>query len=236
MKNKYFKVLALMIISVLVLSFVSAEANKIKEPLDKITFIHYKDGTVKEFGKAVSRDVCYKLMGVKWSSLPISYVIDATNSNLPIDAVTTAISLSTNTWDVATSKQLYSGYSTGSATWDDGTTNPVDMINEYVFGVYPDPNVIAVTNVWYTRKSRQIVDYDVLFNTFYNWGDANVDSSLMDLQSISAHETGHGLGLADIYTSSCSSVTMYGYASVGETIKRDLAQSDITGLQKMYGN
>ncbi len=57
----------------------------------------------------------------------------------------------------------------------------------------------------------------------------------MDWQNIATHETGHGLGLADVYQNACNQVTMYGYSTEGETIKRDLATPDITGLQKLYG-
>ena len=108
-----------------------------------------------------------------------------------------------------------------------------------MFGSYPDSNVIAVTVVWYTRYSKQIVDYDVLFNTYYTWKDCSVPgtdcSAAMDLQNIATHETGHGIGLADVYTSSCSAVTMYGYSDYGETQKRTLEQPDITSLQILYG-
>jgi len=257
MKNKYSKILVLLTVIVLVLSFVSAEAsnkednkaklerNKANEPLDKITFIHYKDGTVKEMGRAASGNqygnqnklaVCYKLLGVKWNLLPVSYVIGSTDS-----FVISAISTATTTWDKATSKNLFTIYTTDPlAMWDDGITNPVDYKNEYVFGSYSNNNVIAVTVIWYTRYGMQIVDYDVLFNTYYTWKDCSietcsVDTRDMDLQNIATHETGHGIGLADLYTSTCSAVTMYGYASVGELIKRTLEKADITGLQKMYG-
>ena len=74
-----------------------------------------------------------------------------------------------------------------------------------------------------------------MFDTDYIWGDADVDYSVMDLQNIATHELGHGVGLADIYTSSCSAVTMYGYSNNGETEKRTLELPDITGLQKIYG-
>ena len=57
----------------------------------------------------------------------------------------------------------------------------------------------------------------------------------MDLQNIATHELGHSAGLNDIYSSTCSEVTMYGYSSYGETKKRTLEQPDITGLQKIYG-
>ncbi len=38
----------------------------------------------------------------------------------------------------------------------------------------------------------------------------------------------------DIYSTTCSEVTMYGISYYGETQKRTLEQPDITGLQKMY--
>jgi len=85
------------------------------------------------------------------------------------------------------------------------------------------------------KFQRRIIEYDVLFNTYYAWGDATVNSSVMDLQNIATHETGHGVGLGDIYSSTCSTVTMYGYSNYGETSKRSLGQPHITGLQKMYG-
>ncbi len=235
MKNRYIKTLVFLVLIVMVLSFVSAipTNNKAKEPLDKITFIHYKDGIVKEVGRAISGgDKCYKLLGVKWSSLPVNYVINPGSYNTTF--VANAISTSIETWDTATSRELFNNvYSIDfSATLD--TSSP-DFKNEYVFGAYSDANVIAITNIWYTRYGRRIIDYDVLFNIYYTWGDATINPSLMDLQNIATHETGHGLGLADLYTSTCSAVTMYGYSANGETNKRTLEQSDISGLQKMYG-
>ena len=75
----------------------------------------------------------------------------------------------------------------------------------------------------------------MLFNEHYMWGDAAINPSLMDLQNIATHELGHSIGLGDIYTTTCSAVTMFGYSDNGETSKRTLEQPDITGLQKMYG-
>jgi len=156
-----------------------------------------------------------------------------------MDFVSGAISASVTEWDSHTLASLFNGYIVdSSATWDD-TVDKVDYKNEYVFGGYPDSNVIAVTVIWYTRFGRQIVDYDVLFNTYYTWEDCSAPgtdcSAAMDLQNIATHETGHGLGLGDVYQNACSAVTMYGYSWYGDVGKRTLEQPDITGLRLLYG-
>jgi hypothetical protein len=230
------KIILALIMTMLLVPVVLADP-KPKEPVDKITFIHYKDGEVKIVGGGPKADTCYKLMGIKWGTLPINYVINP--GSYEQSFVTGAISASTATWDAATSRNLFNSYSIDpNAVWD---SSSADGVNEYVFGPYSNSNVIAVTNVWYTRNTKQIVDYDVLFNTYYNWFDCtkiacSSSNNGMDLQNIATHETGHGLGLSDIYQSSCSAVTMYGYSSYGDTQKRDLAPADITGLRMIYGN
>ena len=235
MKYKYSNILVLLTVIVLVLSFVSAVPtdNKAKEPLDKITFIHHKDGTVKAIGGNSKLPTCYKLMGVKWSSLPVSYVINPTNDDsLTPEFITSAISTSAETWDVATSKELFNNAYAIDFSAQYGVQN---YMNAIVFGNYPQSGVIGVTSVWYTRYGKQIVEFDMILDTDFAWGDATNNPSLMDLQNIVTHELGHSIGLSDLYTNSCTAVTMYGYSTNGETSKRTLEQSDINGLQKMYG-
>lgn len=107
--------------------------------------------------------------------------------------------------------------------------------NAVAFGDYPDDNVIAVTSIWFVRSTKEIVEFDMLFNTRFVWGDAMDNPSVMDLQNIATHEFGHGVGLDDIYSSTYSEVTMYGYSYEGDIEKRSLEPQDIAGLQKMYG-
>lgn len=204
--------------------------------LEKTIFIHYANG---KDGTKAQKATCYKLMGVQWKSLPVSYVINPTNSqNLPQDFIVSTIKASTKAWDDATTKELFNGNPAidTSANWD---SKSPDGVNEYSFGNYQQSGVIAVTAVWsgvpLGGKGRQIVDYDVMFDTDYIWGDANQNQAVMDLQNIATHETGHGLGLSDIYTGACSAVTMYGYSTEGDIQKRTLETPDITGLQKLYG-
>ncbi len=78
-----------------------------------------------------------------------------------------------------------------------------------------------------------IVEFDIMLDTDFTWGDGAIDDTLMDVQNIVTHELGHGIGLADIYY--CELETMYGYSYEGDTEKRTLFEGDIAGLQKLYG-
>lgn len=223
------KFLLSLLIGVIVFGFTqttAADPKKEKEPVDKITFIHYKDGKVKIEGKTPPAKgyPCYKLLGIKWKTSPIDFYI---GSEIDQNAIVSA----TTEWDKYTSKILFRTYTVTTTDFDDIP----DGKNEYSLGYYPQKDVIAVTNIWYTRYTKAIVEYDVLFNNSYNWGNAGEDLNVMDWQNIATHETGHGLGLGDVYQSTCSEVTMYGYSNYGEIIKRDLATPDITALQLLYG-
>lgn len=236
MRKIYVFVIALVLL-VGVLAF--AGAVKDEKP-EKITFIHYKDGKIKVIDAKAkpTTNTCYKLLGAK---LPVTagYYVNPTNPDgLSEDFVTSSISAGNEEWDKYTSKELFNDAYTidYSANWDDVTP---DRRNEYSFGVYPQTGVIAVTNIWIARsgKNKMIVDFDVLFNTgsTWDWGDATLNPALMDLQNIATHETGHGLGLADLYNT-CISETMYGYSSEGDVEKRTLNSGDIAGIRSLYGN
>jgi hypothetical protein len=209
--------------------------------LERTIFIHYVDGSSRVVSTAKA-PTCYKLLNVKWKSLPINYVVNPSGSGLSDTDIFNAIVASTTEWDSHTSTSLFGTASIDySADWD---SDSPDGINEYSFGNYSDPNVIAVTVVWsgvpIGGRGRQIIEFDVLFDTDYNWynctqTNCSVYNRGMDLQNIATHETGHGAGLADVYDSACSAVTMYGYSTYGETQKRTLEQPDIAGLQKLYG-
>lgn len=186
------------------------------------------DGTYKTYGK-----------GVVWKDLPIVMTIDTS-----IDASSrAAIWDGAMEWEDYTSTNLFDdgGYETGSGlTWDGDTGDTPDGYNEIVFENYDDSNVIAITVVWGyfggPPAFREIIEFDILFNTDFVWGDADdPDTYVMDVWNIATHEIGHGLGLADLYEDADNKETMYGYASYEETIKRDLYLGDIAGIQSLYG-
>lgn len=215
-------------------------AEKSKAPdLEKIEFIHYKkDFSKPETARAPKPPACYKFLTgskVKWTASPVSYVINPTNDQgLTEDFITNAVFSSAETWDRAvTSKELMNNTYTIDPAAAYGTQN---YKNAITFGDYPTKGVIAVTTIWYNPATKSIVEFDVMFDTDWTWGDAALDGTKMDLQNIATHEFGHGVGLADVYdATNCSAVTMYGYSDYGDIEKRTLETPDITGLQTLYG-
>jgi hypothetical protein len=199
--------------------------------LDRIDFIHYAKPTGPS--KPPKTTTCYKLMGVKWTKLPVVYSINPqTQEPLSEDFVISAISTGAETWDDKTSKELFS--TSGDPDYS-VVFGKLDGKNAIAFAQYSESNVIAITSVWYYRTKGQIVESDMLFNEYWVWGAAESEGTQMDIQNIATHEFGHVVGLADLDTDSCKEVTMFGYSGNEEVKKRTLEMPDITGLQKIYG-
>ena len=95
--------------------------------------------------------------------------------------------------------------------------------------------IIAANYFWFNPATKEMIESDVRFNTYYAWSVADTCSgNMMDLQNIATHEFGHA-GLNDLYLSKTAELTMYGYSSDGETKKRTLGTGDISGIQALYG-
>lgn len=204
--------------------------------LKRIDIVHYLDSgpSISKKGAGAACYVFIDGIGGKWTNLPVNYVINPTNNQgISENFITSTIKTSAETWDTATSKELFNNIYTIDYSAQYGIR---DFKNTIAFGQYSNSNVIAVTSVWIESnpKVQQIVEFDQLYNTRFIWGDATYNPSIMDLQNIATHEFGHAAGLGDIYSSDCSAVTMYGSSNYGEINKRTLESADITGLQKLY--
>jgi hypothetical protein len=189
--------------------------------LVKVTHIDYAKPANQ--GKTPAKTTtCYKLAGWKWFS-PVTYTI------MPNQDLISATTKAMGEWGENTGGNLFTAPVEGTSTWGER-----DYKNSVSFGNYKTSGVIAVTATWYSRATKQAVESDILFDTDYLWGTTG-GSLVMDMQNIATHEIGHTLGLSDLYTGSCSEVTMYGYSDFGDVEKSTLELPDITGLQKLYG-
>jgi hypothetical protein len=237
------RILVLLVVAIFLMTIPLAAANN-KPMLGKKIFIYEKEGFAKPPGVGRPKDKPaegYELLGkgVEWKELPVTYYIDPSNDNgLTTKFVTEAIYESAEEWDSHTGTELFNDnyYVIDDGSWD---SDAPDGRNELVFGDYPVANVIAVTIIWGyfggPPGQRQIVEFDIMFDVDFTWGDATADPTVMDLQNIATHEFGHGVGLADLYDDQWSEQTMYGYATEGETKKRTLNTGDIAGIQALYG-
>lgn len=201
--------------------------------LERIDFIHFAKPDKPPKPPKGRNNSCSKLLGVKWKNLPVDYSVNPNNTQgLSENYVLNTAQTSSNNWDDSVSQELLNDTLGIDYEVEYGVQNYENVV---VFDSFADPNVIGVTTVWFTRRGKQIVEFDMLLNEHFPWGDAEADSSKMDLENILTHELGHALGLDDIYNSGCSEVTMYGYSEVGEIMKRTLELADVQGIQNLYG-
>jgi hypothetical protein len=171
------------------------------------------------------------------------YIIDLDNNRgLTSSFITQAFATATQTWQTHIPIDVFGNQLTGQV--DEQLS--YNGKNEIIFGSIENQNAIAVTVIYMACSvpivqnqcagTKSIVEWKQIYNTeLYDWGDATQDSTVMDLLNIITHELGHMLGLADIYKSTCTEATMYGYATNGEIKKRTLDNQDVQGIQTLYG-
>ncbi|TDA26932.1 MAG: hypothetical protein DSN99_05320, partial [Archaeoglobi archaeon] len=212
-------ILILLIAALLVLTVamtaIEALASKQEPQLEKMVFIHYKKDYAKPSG-TTKQTACYKFLTqtkVRWQNqaLPVSYTINPNNpvqSNLSSSEVVSAVLNAAEEWDNYTSKDLMNSYNIDY----NAIPGVQDYKNVIGFGNYSDPDVIAVTTVWYNPATKAILEFDIMLDTDWVWGDAtaqcnsnetftNSSCEVMDLQNILTHEFGHAIGLGDVYDS-----------------------------------
>lgn len=173
----------------------------------------------------------YGLLGHRWV-VPYGAQADPANpSGLAAEGVQAAFQAALDTWDAATGAEIAGVVTLGGSGAQAGTLDGVHQ-----FGWKPlSSGTIAVTITWFAPTiARPAVESDAAYNSGYAW---RLDGSAggYDLQHIATHETGHTYGLADLYASADSCLTMYGYGSTGQTHARTLGDGDVAGLRVLYG-
>ena len=172
----------------------------------------------------------YKLLGFHWHTTAKVWINPSNKYGFSTEEVVAAIIAAAYTWDSQTSKDvfLYMGTISGKKAPKPGVYDGYNVIG---WGNYRR-GVLAVTYIWYT--GNQILETDTMLNSLYQWSLTG-EKGKFDVQNIMTHEFGHWCGLDDLYSDEDYWLTMYGYASTGETYKRTLGIGDINGLIAVYG-
>jgi len=179
----------------------------------------------------------YLAKGAVWKTIE-PYVVNPSNTEgLDPNYVFDNLAADIGKWETeANYNILGDGSMTSSTLTADMLTT--DGLNEVYFGDIAEPGAIGVTVIWgifgVPPKFRELVEWDQIYDqNDFDWSN-DEDPLKMDFESIATHELGHSVGMGDLYTSECSEMTMYGYASEGETKKRSLEAGDINGIKGLY--
>jgi len=249
MKKKLFSVLFALVM-VLSLSLVTAapataQENKPITPpeLKQITFIHYAQPDFpgkpdrppgqdkKDKDPPPVDNGYYELLGLY---LPGNFDIQVNPAGGPEGALY-EIEQAFETWDDVVNTELFKdeiGTTTVSGVADD-SQNTVSWVR-----IVPR-KIIAMVSIWYLDDNDpetldKIFEFDIVLNSFLEWGIDPDDEGAFNVQNIMTHEVGHPVGLADLYEEEYRELTMYGYSSKGETQKISLEEGDKVGALAIY--
>lgn len=202
-------------------------------------FVHGRAAAVKPpKPSADTRLYTFLARGAKLRSTE-AFVVNAANADgVGSSAIMAAMNTAASTWEAQVTTNIFGD---GSPTNDALAADwkQPDGVNEVYFSETElDSGTVAVTVVWGifsgSQSTREIFEWDMVFNDGLAepWGEGLDDG--WDVLEIATHEIGHSAGLGDLYTSSATEQTMYGYASVGEIKKRTLESGDIAGIKALY--
>lgn len=150
---------------------------------------------------------------------PAGYAVEIRQA--PSTDFVQAILDSFNAWQVYA--PIFNSVTVSSAT----PAAVFDGTNQVSFGSIDLPsNVIAVTKLYVSTLTDVLLEADQVYNT----GDVPIGFGIasFNLPTVSLHETGHWVGLADLYTSECRPYIMFGILSKGEV--KDLDDDTIRCL------
>jgi hypothetical protein len=181
----------------------------------------------------------------KWSSLPVSYSVNLRDSGDDGNFLA-AIEAAAQTWEDDAGSAFDATFNGTTGRKASSLKNRMDGNNDVTFQPLDRfQNPIAVTIYWYFTATGEIVEFDLINNSTFDWssnigfaGDpdsATGDPNKFDLQDIETHEFGHAFaGLRDLTHSSESLLTMYGFGTEGELLKRTLGFGDRLSIAAAY--
>jgi len=200
--------------------------------LERIVFVDY----VGPVHKGEAGDICgdgsgkfTKIAGgIRWRSFPVSYYINPVGSGLDATVTTNAVVTAFDTWDAQEHP---------AGTFFTQVNNAADAKITVAWQAMDGTGgALASASIQYNPATKSIVHVDIRFDSGDSWSvltneSCTITGTSFDIQNVATHEIGHSVGLGH---ASDVLLTMYQYASPGETLKRSLGFGDQRGLDKLY--
>jgi hypothetical protein len=177
-------------------------------------------------------EVSYNWSGHKWFTMPFTWYLNQNGApGCAIGDVAWALNVAYDAWECASDAD----HTYGGTTTRDGSAHGDGWSVQYWSTTpWADPNLIAVATHWYIIATGEIVEADIHYNgADWSWSIGGSPTTV-DIQNIATHESGHTIGLLDLYGAADSEKTMYGIAGNNQTLKRTPTVSDIEGVEYMY--
>jgi len=173
--------------------------------------------------------------GLHWDTPVVPYRVNAASSGLDAAAAEEAVDQSFWSWQTehnllgrADASDIF--YTDTGATTASGAA--LDGMTTVSWGSLSS-GTIAATYYWYDRKTKHLLDCDIIFNSNLPWSTSG-EAGAYDVWNIGTHEAGHTLQLNDLYSTATRELTMYGYGAPGETKKQTLGMGDMLGVERIY--
>lgn len=187
--------------------------------------------------------------GKKWFELPVLYNVNLRNSGDDGHFLST-IQASAQTWEDDPNSAFDAAFNGTTGRKSSSLKNRMDGNNDITWeSLNRYQNPIAVAIFWSFTSTGEIVEFDVTNNVNFAWssngGPNNTeitdpdsqsgDLTKFDLQNIETHELGHAFaGLMDLTHPSENKLTMYGFGTQGELLKRTLGLGDQWAIRTAF--
>ena len=216
--------------------------NTGKDPIASLLYVQYEtpSGASIDASTDGTGILCsdYEYSGIHWANPDgIKYRINPANSGVAANTAISALNAAFATWDNACGPLSFSYQ--GTTSLEAGVQDNSNVVSWGDLSAHP--GAVALTTVWYDTSTNEIVEVDTQMSISLAWsytapnvthdlsGPATPDASrysdptnsgvagTYDIQDIMTHEAGHWLRLGDLYSSTQSALTMYGYSRNGRS-------------------